>query len=300
MSVLAADPIVSRRGEIQRTAAASLRRRQTLSKVGIVACVACLGIALVPLVAVLTYVVGKGISAWSADFFTHLPTPAGIPGGGVHNAIVGSLVIDGIAAAGAIPFGILAGLFLAQSDGRVAGVVRFSADVFAGMPSILIGVFAYGLLVATLGHFSAVAASFALGMLMLPIVIRASETAIRSVPRELNEAALSLGARAATTARRVVLPAALPGLITGVMLAVARAAGETAPLLFTAIGSQYWSTSPLKPIAALPLVVFQNGIQAYPDLQQQAWGAALLLVVAVLVVNVGSRAIAAWIGRTKR
>jgi len=303
VTVMAVDPLLARRAEIQQIAQGAAGRRQLLSRIGILVCRTCLVLALIPLAALLVYVVIRGISAWNWAFFSHLPTPAGIPGGGISNAIVGSVIIDSIAAAGAIPFGIAAGLFLAQSDGRVGGVLRLTADVLAGVPSIVVAIFAYIVLVSrhpgSLGHFSAFAASFAIGILMLPIIMRASETAIRGVPHVLPEAALALGARKATVAARVVLPTALPGLITAVLLAVARAAGETAPLLFTAIGSQYMSWSPLKPVNAIPLVVFQNGIQAYPDLVKIAWGSALFLVVAVLALSVGSRLVAARLRRVR-
>jgi len=294
------DPIVARRTEIHRVAAASLNRRQIYSRIAITICGICLLVALIPLVAVIAYTAQRGIQAWSVDFFTKLPTPAGIPGGGIWNAIVGSLIIDGIAIAGAVPFGILGGLFLAESDGRIAGGVRFTADVMSGVPSIVLGIFAYIVLVRSLGHFSAIAASFAIAVLMLPVIMRASETALRSVPQTLTEAGLSLGARRLTVSSRVVVPAALPGLITGVLLALARGVGETAPLLFTAIGSEYLSTAPLKPIAAMPLVVYQDGIQAYPDLQTRAWGTAFFLVLMVLVLSVGSRLVAARLRRVKR
>ncbi|HVX21294.1 MAG TPA: phosphate ABC transporter permease PstA [Acidimicrobiales bacterium] len=301
MTVLSVpDPTVARRHEIHRIAAATQGRRKVYSTVALSICGLFVLVALIPLVAVIVYTIQRGIHAWSVDFFSHLPTPAGIPGGGIWNAIVGSLIIDGIAAVVAIPFGILGGLFLAESDGRIAASVRFAADVMTGVPSIIIAIFAYAVLVKPLGHFSAVAGSFAIGVLMLPIIMRASETAIRSVPGTLTEAGLSLGARHLTISRRVILPAALPGLITGILLAVARGVGETAPLLFTAIGSQYFSTNPLKPIAALPLVVYQDGIQAYPDLQQTAWGTALFLICVVLVLSVGSRLLAAWFRREKR
>ena len=301
MSVTEApDQIMARRDEIHRLAVASERRRKIYSKIALTICTLFLIIAIIPLISVLAYTVQRGIHAWSVAFFSKLPTPAGIPGGGIWNAIVGSLIIDGIAAAAAIPFGLVAGLFLAQSDGRIAGVIRFAADVLSGVPSIIIGIFAYIVLVKTLGHFSAIAGSFAIGVLMLPIIIRASETAIRSVPATLNEAGLSLGARRASVSWRVILPAALPGLITGVILAVARGVGETAPLLFTVIGSEYFATNPTQPMAALPLVVYQDGIQAYPDLQLRAWGTALFLICVVLVLSVGSRLIAARLGRTKR
>ena len=303
MTVMAADPVLARRAEIQQIAQGSAERRQLLSRFGLLACRACLVIALVPLVALLVYVVIRGASAWSWVFFSHLPTYAGGPPGGISNAIAGSLVIDAIAAGGAIPFGIAAGLFLAQSDGRIAGALRLAADVMSGVPSIVVAIFAYVVLVSrhpgSLGHFSGVAASFAIGILMLPIIMRASETAIRGVPAVLSEAGLALGARKATIAARVVLPAALPGLITAVLLAVARGAGETAPLLFTAVGSQFMSWSPLKPMNVVPLVIYQNGIQPYPDIVKIAWGSALFLVVAVLVLSVGSRMVAARLRRVR-
>jgi len=303
MTVMAVDPILARRAEIQQIAQSTAERRQMLSRLGMIACRVCLVLALIPLVALLVYVIIRGASAWNWAFFSHLPTPAGIPGGGISNAIVGSLVIDAVAAAGAIPFGIAAGLFLAQSEGRIGGVLRLAADVMSGVPSIVVAIFAYVALVSrhpgSLGHFSGLAASFAIGILMLPIIMRASETAIRGVPPVLSEAGLALGARKATVARRVVLPAALPGLITAVLLAVARGTGETAPLLFTAIGSQFMAWSPLKPMNAVPLVIYQNGIQAYPDLVRIAWGSALFLVVAVLVLSVGSRLVAARLRRVR-
>jgi phosphate transport system permease protein len=297
MSLMTLDPILTRRAEVQRLASGSLHRRQRRSHIAIVLCVACIAIALVPLIAIVVYTVERGLSAWSVAFFTHLPTPAGIPGGGIENSIIGSFLIDAVAVAGAVPIGVLTGLFLAESESRVAAAVRFAADVMSGMPSILIGVFAYGLLVTTLHHFSAIAGSFAIGFLMLPVIIRASETAIRTVPSELSEAGLALGAKRASIARRVVVPAALPGLITGLLLAIARGMGETAPLLFTAIGSQYLSYSLAGPMAAMPLTVYLDGIQAYPDLQRTAWGTALLLLIVVLVLSVSARVVSARLGR---
>ncbi len=303
MTVMAADPVVARRTEIQQTAQRSADRRQLLSRFGLLACRICLLIALTPLVALLVYVFIRGASAWNWAFFSALPHPAGIPGGGISNAIIGSLIIDGIAAAVAIPFGITAGLFLSQSDGRIPGLLRLAADVMSGVPAIVVGIFAYVVLVlhhpGSLGHYSGVAASFAIGIVMLPIIIRASETAIRGVPSVLSEAGLALGARKATVATRIVLPAALPGLITAVLLAIARGAGETAPLLFTAGGAQFLANSPLKQMNAVPLVIYQDGIQAYPDIVRVAWGSALALVLAVLVLSVGSRLVSARIRRVR-
>jgi len=294
------DPHATRQREIQRIATATEGRRQLYSKVAFGVCGVCLLVALVALVAVILYTIQRGLAAWSVDFFTKLPTPTGIPGGGIWNAIVGTVIIVGIAAVFAIPFGILGGLFLAESEGRIGAAIRFSADVLAGVPAIVLGIFAYIVLVKTLGHFSAVAGSFAVGVLMLPVIMRGSETAIRSVPKSLTEAGLSLGARHVTITGRVVLPAALPGLITAIILALARGLGETAVLLFTAVGNEYFSTNPSQPMAALPLVVYQDGIQAYSDLQTRAWGTALFLVLIVLVLSVTSRLMAAWVRREKR
>jgi phosphate transport system permease protein len=292
------DPILSRRAEVQRTAASQLTRRKLTSRVAVLFCRASLLAALVPLVAVLAYTIKRGISAWSLAFFTHLPTPAGIAGGGISNAIIGTLIIDFFAALMAVPLGVGVGLFLSQSNGKFAYVLRFGADVLAGIPSIVIGIFAYAVLVVTLKHFSAIAGSFGLAVIMLPTVTRASEVAIRGVPRDVTEAGLALGGRKAHVARRVVLPAALPGVITGVLLGIARAAGETAPLLFTAIGSQFTSYNVLHPMAAMPLIIYFDGIQAYPDLQQAAWGTALALIVIVFVLSVGGRLLSARVRRS--
>ncbi|MGC2296940.1 MAG: phosphate ABC transporter permease PstA [Candidatus Dormiibacterota bacterium] len=278
-----------RRAEIHASASSSLRRRKITGTVARALCTVAMAGALATLLAVIVYTVGRGIGAWSAAFFTHLPTPAGIPGGGISNALVGSLIIDGMAILMAVPFGIAAGLFLAEQDGAFARTVRFTADVLAGVPSIALGLFAYAILVVTLGHFSAFAGSVALGILMLPIVMRTTEAAIRSVPRDIWESGLALGIQRSRVSLRIILPSALPGVTTGVLLGISRMAGETAPLLFTAIGSQYFAVSPAQPMAALPLVVYLDGIQAYPDIQQIAWGTALALIVIVLGVNLGGR-----------
>jgi phosphate transport system permease protein len=295
-----ADPILERRRQIQGVAQASLHRRKTYSKIAIGVCWAFLAVAIVPLVGVVAYVLIKGLPAWNADFFTQVTEPEGIPGGGVWNAIVGTAVIGAIATAAAVPIGLLCGLFLAESDGRIAGAIRFTADVMTGVPSITIGIFGYIAIVSHSKQFSGLAGAFAIGIIMLPVIMRAGETAIRGVPHHLNEAALALGARRATVARRVVVPAAMPGIITGVLLAVARGLGETAPLLLTIFGNQYLQWNPTKPMEALPLVIYNNSSQPYADLIQVAWGAALLLVVVVLVLSIGSRVLAAVLQREKR
>jgi phosphate transport system permease protein len=293
------DPILQRRRDIQSVATASLRRRKVYSKIAVGVCWVFLGIAIVPLVAVVAYVAIKGLPAWNPDFFTHVTTPEGIPGGGVWNAIVGTAEIGFIATAVAVPLGLSCGLFLAESEGKVAGAVRFTADVMTGVPSITIGIFGYIAIVKNFGY-SGLAGAFAIGIVMLPVIVRAGETAFRGVPPALSEAALALGARKSTIARRVVVPAALPGVITGVLLAVARGLGETAPLLLTIFGNQYMQWNPTRPMNALPLVIFENSSQPYADLIQVAWGAALLLLVVVLVLSIGSRVTAAVLRREKR
>jgi phosphate transport system permease protein len=293
------DPILVRREQIQTTAASSLGRRKTYSKIAVGICWVFLAIAIVPLVAVVVYVVIKGLPAWNVDFFTKPTYPEGIPGGGVWNAIVGTAEIGLIATAVTVPLGLLCGLFLAESDGRITSAVRFTADVMTGVPSITIGIFGYIAIVRNFGY-SGLAGAFSIGIIMLPVIIRAGETAFRGVPGHLNEAAMALGARKATIARRVVVPAAMPGVITGVLLAVARGLGETAPLLLTIFGNQYMQWNPTKPINALPLVIFNNSSQPYPDLVQIAWGAALLLMVVVLVLSVGSRVLAWRLQMEKR
>ena len=293
------DPIVERRQAVQAAAAASLGRRKLASRVAIGTCWAFLGIAIVPLVAVVVYVVAKGLPAWSTDFFTQSTVPEGIPGGGVWNAIVGTMVITAISIVVTVPLGLLVGLFLAESDGRMAAGLRFTADVMTGVPSITIGIFGYIAIVRNFGY-SGFAGAFAIGFIMLPVIVRAGETAFRGVPRSLNEAALALGARRATIARRVVVPTALPGVITGVLLAVARGLGETAPLLLTIGGNQYLQWNPSKQMAALPTLIYSYSSQPYADLVQVAWGAALLLMVVVLVLSIGSRVLAARLGKERR
>jgi phosphate transport system permease protein len=293
------DPILQRRREIQHVAAASLGRRKVYSKIAVGVCWVFLGIAIVPLVAVVAYVVIKGLPAWNVDFFTQVTVPEGIPGGGVANAIVGTAEIGLIATAVAVPLGLTCGLFLAESDGSISAAIRFIADVMTGVPSITIGIFGYLAIVRNFGY-SGLAGAFAIGIVMLPVIIRAGETAFRGVPRSLNEAALALGARRATVTGRVVVPAALPGVITGVLLAVARGLGETAPILLTIFGNQYMEWNPTKPMEALPISIFNDSSQPYANLVQLAWGAALLLMVVVLILSIGSRVTAAFLQRERR
>jgi phosphate transport system permease protein len=263
-------------------------------------CVGAVAISLTPLVALVAYTTNRGVHALSWAFLTHLPTPPGIPGGGISNAIVGSVIIVGLAAVIAVPVGILAALFLLERRGRIANALRMAADVLSGVPSIAMGIFIVAILVAPFHLFSGLAGSLALATLMLPIVIRASESAMRSVPRDLWEAGLALGIRRSRVVRSVVLRGALPGLVTGNLLAVARAVGETAPLLFTIFGSQVLATNPSQPMAAMPLTIYTDGVAPYPAAQQIAWGTAFVLLVLVLVLSIAARLVSARLNRQAR
>ena len=247
--------------------------------------------ALVPLSLVLAYTVRNGFPAAAhLDFFIHTERPVGIPGGGVEHAIVGTLIIVAVASLLAIPIGVIAGIHLAEYGfGRWGDTVRLSADVLVAAPSIAIGLFAYALLVAPFRHFSSLSASVALAVLMVPVVIRTTEGAVALVPGGLREAGLALGLARWRVSLQLILPAAAPGVVTGALLAVARAAGETAPLLFTGFGNRFLSLDPTQPMAALPLIVFHDALTPYQELQNTAWGAALVLIAIVLVINLGSR-----------
>lgn len=248
-------------------------------------------LALIPLFLVLAYVVARGLPAvLHPEFFINSERPVGIPGAGVAHAIVGSLIMVGIASVMAIPIGILGGTYLVEyGHGRAADYVRLASDVLVGAPSIAIGLFAFGLLVAPFRQFSGLSASVALAVLMLPVVVRTTEGAIALIPAGLREAGLALGLPRWRVSLALVLPAAAPGVLTGALLAVARAMGETAPLLFTGFGNRFFSLDPTHALAALPLVVFHDALTPYPALQEQAWGAALVLVAITLVINVVSR-----------
>ena len=252
-------------------------------------CVAA-ALAIVPLIAILAYLLKQGASALSLDFFTNMPKPVGDGGGGMANAIVGTLILIAIAAAFGLPIGIGAGLYLAERRGtQLANLVRFLADVLNGLPSIVMGIFAWQFLVRPFGHFSALAGGVAIGAMMIPLVTRTTEEMVRTVPLALREAALALGYPRWRTSLQIVLRTALGGIVTGVLVAVARVAGETAPLLFTAFGNQFWSTKVNQPIAALPLQVFTYAISPYDEWHAQAWAGALVLIALVLVISVIAR-----------
>ena len=249
------------------------------------------GLALVPLGLVLFYTINKGIPAVShPEFFFNVERPVGIPGSGISHAIVGTATMVGMASLVAIPVGVISGVYLAEyGHARWASWVRLASDVLVGAPSIALGLFAYGLLVVPFHHYSAISASAALSILMLPVVIRTTESAVGLIPGGLRESGLALGLPRWRVSLQLIVPAAAPGVITGALLAVARAAGETAPLLFTAFGNPLESFDPTHAMSALPLIVFRDALTPYKELQDQAWGAALVLVTMVLVVNLASR-----------
>jgi phosphate transport system permease protein len=243
-----------------------------------------------PLLLVFGFLLYRGASAINVDFFLHLPKPVGEPGGGVANAIVGSLVLVALAAGIGLPFGILGGIYLAESrDRRLPWAVRFIADVLNGVPSIVFGIFAYTLIVLPMRRFSALAGGFALGMIMVPIVIRTTEEMLRLVPTHLREAGLGLGLPQWKVTLRILLPAARAGILTGIMVAIARISGETAPLLFTALGNRFWHQGLDQPIAALPLQIYAYAIAPYDDWHRQAWAGALVLIGLVFATSLAAR-----------
>jgi phosphate transport system permease protein len=247
-------------------------------------------LAILPLFFILADLVVKGASSLSWDFFTKMPVPAGEQGGGVANAIVGTLIIVGAASLIGIPVGVGAGIYSAEYPAsRLTWLTRFVADVLNGTPSIVVGVFAWTWIVANQKHFSALAGSVALAMLMIPMVMRTTEEMIKLVPNSLREAALALGYPRWRTSLSVIVRTTLPGIVTGTLLAVARIAGETAPLLFTALGSQYLTFKLNQPMAALPLTVFTYATGPYVEWHRYAWAAALVLIIVVFVLGIGAR-----------
>jgi phosphate transport system permease protein len=265
-------------------------RRRAVSAMMTGLAVASVLVALVPLAFVLFFVVSQGVQALSLDFFTETPRPVGETGGGMGNAIVGTLILCGIGAVIAIPIGIMSGVFVAEyPQSKLAPVVRFAADTLNGVPSIVIGVFVYAIAVLPFRQFSALAGGIALGVMMIPIITRTTEELLRLVPNSLREGALALGATRGRAVMTVVLPAALPGIITGIMLALARIAGETAPLLFTAFGNRFWSTDLTQPIGAVTVQVYAYAISPYADWHRQAWAGALVLVTMILLSSVLAR-----------
>lgn len=264
--------------------------RRTVDRLVRGACVAASAIALLPLFLVLYYVTARGVGGLDLDFFTELPKPVGETGGGAANAIVGSLELVGLACLFGIPPGVLAGVYLAEFGATKFGrVVRFAADVMAGVPSITVGIFVYSLIVLRTKQFSAYAGGVALAVIMLPTVTRTTEELLRLVPEALREAALGLGVSKWRTTLSIVLRTAAPGVATGIMLAVARVAGETAPLLFTSFSNRFWANGLNQPTASLPVQIYTYAVSPYEDWHRQAWAAALVLVLLVLGLNISAR-----------
>lgn len=248
-----------------------------------------------PLFFILGYLVYRGAESLDWAFFTELPKPVGEPGGGIANALYGSAMLVGLATFFAVPIGLLAAIYLAEyRNGRLAHAVRFIAELLGGVPSIVIGIFAYNLLVVTTSRLSSVkfsgwAGGFALGVMMLPIVVRASEEALKLVPRALRNASMALGACHWQTTVKIAVPAALPAIITAIFLAIARVAGETAPLLLTAGDNRYWPNSPSDQVPSVPFFIFKYAASPFPDWHRKAWAAALVLMIVVLLLNFGIR-----------
>jgi phosphate transport system permease protein len=290
-------PIVSAEGREKRADAASLLRptrsetlRRARSTFFVVLCALSAVLVLVPLVSILLYVIRRGLPGLSTTFFTGLPKPVGEAGGGMGNAVLGSAILVGTACLIGLPVGVGAGVYLAEiGRGRLAKLVRFTADVLGGVPSITVGVFVYAAVVVSMRRFSAIAGALALAVVMIPTVTRASEELLRLVPSHLREAAFGLGVPAWRTTLFVVLRTAAPAIGTGVMLAIARVAGETAPLLFTAFNNRFASAALDRPMASLPVQILTYATSPYKDWQDQAWTGALVLVTMVLLLNLSAR-----------
>jgi phosphate transport system permease protein len=270
------------------------RYRNLKSKVMVGLTIVATMVALVPLFFVLGYLTSKGAASVNWAFFTRMPTPVGQSGGGMANAIVGTFELVGIATLIGVPIGVGAGIYLAENRGsKLAQTIRFAADVMMGIPSIVVGIFAYAVFVRPFYGFSTLSGALALAIIMIPLVTRTAEEMILLVPHELREAALALGVPRWRTTISVVVRTAISGIATGVILAIARVAGETAPLLFTAFGNRFWSTSLFEPISSLTVQVYTYAISPFADWQRQAWAGALVLTSIVLAMELGVR----WVTR---
>lgn len=262
------------------------RWRKSKNAVMMGLCILSALVVIAPLVLIFTYALNQGLSSINIDFFIHMPKPVGEDGGGMANAIVGTLIMVGVGAIVGLPIGILAGIYLAEfGNNPFATALRFLTDVLSGIPSIVVGVVTYILIVLPMKHFSAIAGGISLAILMIPTVTRTTEEMIRLVPHSLREASLALGISNWKTTLRIILPTATAGITTGILLAVARAAGETAPLLFTALGNRFWSTSLNEPMASLTVFIYDYARAPFEDWNRQAWAAAFVLISLVFVVN---------------
>ena len=303
---------------IEKNQAAVSSRRKVTNMVMLIITGLMTLLALIPLLWIIGYVIYKGGQYINLDFFIHTPRPLGMEGGGVLNAIQGTLIIAGLATVIAVPPAVLAAFYAANNPNTPLGVaLRFSTDVLSGVPSIVIGLFVYALLVKPMGHFSGFAGGVAMAILMLPTIIRTTEEMLKLVPHTLREASLGLGAPEWKTSLSVVLPAAMSGIVTGFLLAIARAAGETAPLLFTALGNERYDLGLIvqsgiaqkqgifailqrvfdQPVDSLPLTLWKYAQQPYPERVQQSWAAALVLMIVILLINIFARL---WVENRKR
>lgn len=268
----------------------SYRKRRWIDRGMRLVLLLCAVVALVPLFSVLVYVLTRGVPGLDLSFFTQLPKPVGEPGGGMANALLGTVTLVCIASLIGIPWGIAAGVFLSEyGRSRLAKWVRFSTDILASVPSIVIGLFVYAILVVPMGGFSALAGGVALGVLMIPTVARSTEEMLRLVPTHIREAGLGLGLPRWKVTIRIVLRGCVSAITTGVMLAIARVAGETAPLLFTALNNRFWPEGLVSPIASLPVQIYSYAISPFEEWHTQAWAGALVLVLLVFLINIGSR-----------
>jgi len=266
------------------------KRRKTVNFVMLSLCALCALITVSTLFVILGFLVYNGVTSLSFDFFTKLPKPPGQTGGGMGNAIVGSAQIVLVATVIGLPIGFFTGIYLAEYGGKtMAFLVRYVADLLNGIPSIVIGIFAWTVIVVPQHHFSALAGSLALSLMLIPITARSTEQFLLEVPRSMREGSLALGANKWRTIARVIVPAARKGIMTGMILGVARISGETAPLLFTSLNNQYWSTGISEPTSSLPVMIFYRAVSPYDDFHQQAWAAGLVLLALVLLANILAR-----------
>jgi phosphate transport system permease protein len=298
------DPMLERRRLVQEASAKKLRGRKIRSSVFMSSLSAALVVSVIPLGFIIAALISKGASVISGTFLTATPIQPNLLDqdniGGIGNAITGSLLVDGVAALIAVPLGVLIGLYLSESDSRPSTILRTVAEIMTGLPSILFGVFSYIYIVTAMKGYSALAASIALSMLMTPVITKAAETALRDVPVTLKEAGLALGARQSKVTLKVILPYAFPGVFTGVLLALARAIGETAPLLFVIGASIIYDWNPTHPNTAMPLMIFNYAGSFYESQQAAAWGVALTLVTIVFALNMIARLVAARMRREQR
>ncbi len=265
-------------------------RRNAVNNVMLTLCGVCAVLTVSTLFVILAYLIYNGGKSVNLDFFTKLPLPPGEVGGGMANAILGSAEIVLLATIIGLPIGFLSGIYLAEFGNKTMQfLIRYTADLLNGIPSIVIGIFAWTVVVVRMHHFSALAGGLALSLMLIPITARSTEQFLLEVPRAMREGALALGANKWRTIASVIVPAARKGIMTGMILGVARISGETAPLLFTSLNNQYWSTGLSEPTASLPVMIYNNAIAPYEDLHRQAWAAGLVLLALVLLANITAR-----------